>query len=116
MTKYSQNYKPASCLKNKKSFKLGSAKLIGIGVVIIFVSVVCTYLMQINHIAAKGFELQSLEKEINLVKEENERLGIKVVELKSSGAIQEKIDRLNMVRVDTVSYFNTAGSVVAINK
>ena len=114
MTKYSKNYKPST--SHRRSFKLNYLKIWGIGFGVVFISVVFTYLLQINHIAAKGFEIKELEQQIDLVKEENEKLSLRMVELKSAGTIQGKIDMLNMVRVDKISYLNTSGSVVAINK
>ena len=114
MTKYCKNYKPTNC--NRSSFKLNYSKIWYIGFGVVFLSVVFAYLLQINHIAAKGFEIKKLEQKIDIVKEENERLALRMVDLKSAGNIQEKINKLNMVRIDKISYLNTTGAVVAINK
>jgi len=80
---------------------------------LLVVAAVVIYLVQVNKIAAYGFEIKKMEKEINLVKEENEKLSVKVVELQSMPTVQSKIASLNMVTADQVVYLDAIGQTVA---
>lgn len=71
------------------------------------------YLLQVNAIAAKGFEVRDLERQVNELEEENEKLSVRVVELKAMNGLEEKIAELNMVPIDNMVYYDTAGQVVA---
>ena len=80
---------------------------------LMIVAAVVTYLIQVNKIAAYGFEIKKLEKEINLVKAENEKLSVTVVELQSMPTVQGKIASLNMVPAEQVVYLDVPGQTVA---
>ncbi len=100
-----KNFSLANLKKLKNLFWvfLGLVTLVSIGV----------YLVQINTIAAKGFEVRDLERQINELRVENEKLSIKAVELRSSVALMEKIEELDMHPVEGLSYLNPASDVVA---
>jgi len=74
---------------------------------------VVTYLIQVNKIAAYGFEIKDLEKQINVVKEENEKLAVKVVELQSMPVVQTKIADLGMTPVGEIVFLDSTGQIVA---
>ena len=78
----------------------------------LFVGSCFVYLFAVNTIASKGFEIKELEREINIAKVENEKLQIRMVELRSMGDLQEKIEELDMVPVDQITYLDTSGQVV----
>ena len=71
------------------------------------------YLLQVNAIAAKGFEIRDLESQVNILDEENEKLSVRVVELKAMTELDDKVAELNMVPIDSIVYYDTAGQVVA---
>lgn len=71
------------------------------------------YLLEVNSIAAKGFKVRDLEKNIQLIEEENEKLEVAVVEMQATSRLVERIQKLGLVAVDKVEYFGGAGTVVA---
>jgi len=69
------------------------------------------YLYSINSSAAKGYQMKQVEKEINILKKENENLKIKEAELKSLYYIEESSKSLNMEDLKNVSYIQETGPV-----
>lgn len=85
---------------------------------IVFVAVMLVgssfvYLIQINEIAAKGFELKKIEQEIGLLSQENEKLSLEVIELQSMSNLQERIEKIEMIPVDRISYLDITTSLVS---
>lgn len=77
------------------------------------VSVSVVYLVEINYITTRGFHLKEIEKKINDVKEENEKLSLQVIQIKSMANLSEKIAELDMVPAEKIIYYNSAGQAVA---
>lgn len=69
------------------------------------------YIFEVNNLATKGYEIDKLEKQLNNLQKENERLQIEAAELKSMYRIEEKTKELNMVVPKDVSYMNLPGDV-----
>jgi len=62
------------------------------------------YLSQVNGIAIKGFEVRDVEKKIQILEKENQKLKIQEVELASMNTIEKSMDSLNLVGPANVSY------------
>ena len=62
------------------------------------------YLYQINSIAAKGYEIREIEDQIKELNQENEKLKIKEVELKSMYNIEKSMKDLDLVSSSSISY------------
>lgn len=79
------------------------------------VALVCAlgvfYIFEVNNLATKGYEIDKLEKQLNDLKKENDRLQIEAAELKSMYNIEEKTKELNMIVPKDVSYMNLPGNV-----
>jgi len=69
------------------------------------------YIFEVNSNATKGYEIRSLEKKVQELKDSQERLKIKEAELKSMYNIEERTKNLNMVAPKDVSYLTLPGSV-----
>ncbi len=69
------------------------------------------YIFEVNNLATKGYEIDSLEKQLNDLNKEKERLQIQAAELKSMYNIEEKTKELNMTAPKDVSYMNLPGNV-----
>ena len=79
----------------------------------LLVGALSMYLLQVNAIAAKGFEIRNLESQVNDLNDENEKLSVQVVELKAMNELDDKVAALNMVPIDSMVYYDTTGQVVA---
>lgn len=73
---------------------------------IIFIGCICSYLWEINYISEQGYKVKELEKQIAVIKEENEKLGIQLVQAQSMGNLQEKVAALSMVTVSEIVYID----------
>jgi hypothetical protein len=69
------------------------------------------YIFEVNSNATKGFEIRTLEKRVQELKDSQEKLKIKEAELKSMYNIEERTKNLNMVAPKDVSYLTLPGSV-----
>lgn len=76
------------------------AFLLGLAVFILGI----VYLYQINSIVTKGYDIRDAESQIKDLKQENDKLKIKEVELKSMYNIEKSMEDLDLVSSQTVSY------------
>ena len=74
------------------------------------------YLVQINSLATKGYEMKNLDEQISELKSKNKRLEIQIAELSSTERILAQLDKLEMVEVARVEYLKANGTSVAINR
>lgn len=102
-------------LKKRFNFKLLKIDLqyinIGIGCLIIVMGV--SYLVQINGLATKGYQISELEEKVTELKDYNSDLELETSRLQSMGSIKDKVVSLEMVEVDKVEYLNNAPVAVA---
>ncbi len=71
------------------------------------------YLVQVNALATKGYQIKDLEKRISEQKKQNERLQMKIIERQSLGSLQEKVDSLGLVRTERIEYLKASSQSVA---
>jgi cell division protein FtsL len=69
------------------------------------------YLFQISSLATKGFKIKDLEKKIETLKEQKEKIELEIADLQSTNKVQERIKNLNMVLTTKVSYISGTSSV-----
>lgn len=112
MTKYSLT---KSNLCSAPTGRLSKAKkpIIAVFLLVMLVGALSIYLLEVNNIAAKGYEIRELESQVNEIQEENEKLAVRVIELKSMNELDEKVAALDMVPVDGMTYYDTIGQVMA---
>jgi cell division protein FtsL len=81
----------------------------------LLVSLICVagvlYIFEVNNAATQGYNIQSLEKQVQELKNNNENLKIKEAELRSMYNIEEKTKDLNMTAPKDVSYLTLPGNV-----
>ena len=93
-----------------KKFQRFNFNIIILGLIIL---ISFLYVVQVNSVAAKGFEIKDLEESIEALKDGNKDLELKVAKLQSRGYIKKEIQKLNMVAVSNVDYVTTVSTVVA---
>ena len=103
--------------KNKKkksfcNFKFDLKTLV-IVVTLLIVTTGFLYLIEVNSAATKGYEIKDLEKEMDQLKEKNEKLRLSVIELQSIQKVNERVADLSMVAIKNVEYAS-ADSAMAI--
>ena len=73
------------------------------------------YLMQINAASSKGLEIRTLEREISELKEEGERMELKVAKEQSVQAVETKVKEMGMVPTPKIEYVMATVPQVARN-
>jgi len=64
------------------------------------------YMAQINNMATKGYEIKVLEKQIQAFKNQNQKLSLDLLELQSMHTLRGRVDSLDFVEAETISYVN----------
>ena len=117
MTKFSHLSKSNSVqvklkLKRWSMIKFNLKKLnILIGVMIVSSGV--TYLVQINALATKGYQIKALEQRVSELKEEKEDLELQSLGLQAMGSVKDKVADLGMVEITDTDYLTIAPVAVA---
>jgi hypothetical protein len=73
------------------------------------------YLAQVNAASTKGYEIRALEREIAELKEEGERIELKVAQEQSVQAVETKVKGMGMVPTEQVDYVMAVAPQVARN-
>lgn len=73
------------------------------------------YVVQTSSLSTKGYEINDLEKQIQALEQESQRLELEIASNRSMNSIQERLVSLNMVEAgDNVEYVSLTGSAVAM--
>ena len=67
------------------------------------------YLVEVNSISTKGYEIKNLEKRMTSLQESNKRLELEAASLKSIQTIESDVKVLNFVPSGSVNYIPTQG-------
>jgi len=82
-------------------FNQGAFKII-LGVFII--SLFLGYLIQVNALATKGYQIKELEKKLNELNQASADLELEALSLQSMTQVKEKVEHLGMVTVSESDY------------
>lgn len=72
------------------------------------------YFWQINSLSTRGFKIKELEKDIQQLKLDNQKLELEATNEQSMFNLDEQIKRLNMVELTQVEYLRPTGPAVAV--
>lgn len=76
--------------------------------------VIIAYVVTINDLSIKGFVLQDLRTNISQLEIDNEQYELKTMNLESYGLINERAQKLGMVKVDDIKYVSATDGAVAV--
>jgi hypothetical protein len=71
------------------------------------------YLLQVNAISSKGFQIRSLENQISVLKESGDKLELKLAQEQSVQSVEEKVRGMGMIPTPEVQYISAISPVVA---
>lgn len=71
------------------------------------------YVTVVNELTVKGFKLQQLKQEKQVLKRENDQLNLKVTSLRSYENLSEKAKELDMVAIRDVDYVKSMDGMMA---
>ncbi|MFA4831681.1 MAG: hypothetical protein WC862_03090 [Patescibacteria group bacterium] len=72
------------------------------------------YIIQMNSISTKGFDISNLQNDIQTLKYQTRALEVQIAEKRSMASIQERIKGMNLVASTDVKYVIPVGTTVAI--
>jgi len=73
------------------------------------------YVVKTSSLSTKGYEINDLEQQLELLEQENQRLELQIASYRSMNSIQNRLVSLNMVEAGgNVEYISLAGSAVAM--
>lgn len=110
--KKTANFTPRAMQKpEKKSLNLSSALNIFLGITCVALGI--AYLVQMNNLTIQGFSLKEMKANASILAEENEDLHAKALSLQSYSTLSPRLDSLNMVAVEEITYLKSDEAVVA---
>lgn len=72
------------------------------------------YVMQTSSLSAKGYEMNDLEKKIQILEQDNSKLDCDIAEHKSMKNIETRLKTLELVSTDNTEYATVADNEVAM--
>lgn len=73
------------------------------------------YIWQVNVSATRGFAMRDLDREIEILKTQNDRLQMDVAKLQSIDSVTTRSQMLGLVKIDVIDYVNATSSVAFVN-
>lgn len=107
------NYAYQNSDKGKKMFD-GRANIFKNLLIIAVIAVSISYLLCINDLSIKGFEIKDLKKQVQKITDDNQQMEIKIADLKSLDSVYDRAQDLRMVKVDKIEYLTTTETTVAM--
>jgi hypothetical protein len=104
--------RPSARARRKAGFGFGGRPAVAVFTLLVAAFGV-GYLMQINAASSKGLEIRKLEGEISELKEEGERIELKVAQEQSVQAVETKVKEMGMVPTPKIEYVMATAPQVA---
>jgi len=71
------------------------------------------YVLKVSTLSAKGCEITDLEKQIQTLQNENQKLEFEIATNRSMKSIEERLKSMNLVVADKIEYVTIAGNSIA---
>ena len=94
----------SSVFKQEASQKTKARKLLVMFLIFSIAVVGILYILQVNTIATKGYEIRGLKKKIGKLGDQNKVLQVGISNLKSVNALQSKTESFNMIEAEKIEY------------
>lgn len=99
-----------------KSIKKTKRKFINIKIInsCLLVSIILCgafYMVSVNDLIIKGFELQELKKEYNKISEDTVEHELKILALESNNNLSKRAEKLEMVAIGEMEFISVSGGV-----
>lgn len=96
-----------------RTLVLPSASVAQAALVVILAVLGVAYLIELNLISQRGFEVRRMEERLAEFRDVNAKLQLKVAELESMNGIETRISQLGMVPIEQVEFLSAGAAVVA---
>ena len=96
--------------KNREHLHSWGNKILASLIIVVSIA----YIATINDLSIKGFILQDLKKDISQLEVDNEQYELAAMNFESYERINEKAQKLGMVKVDNIQYTSAVDDAVAV--
>lgn len=72
------------------------------------------YFWQVTSLSIKGFQIKDLDKQIQQLKKDSQKMELEITVEKSMMNVDERVKGLNLVAVQNVEYLNVVSPAVAL--
>ncbi|MCK5466263.1 hypothetical protein KAI56_02065 [Candidatus Parcubacteria bacterium] len=72
------------------------------------------YVFQISGVATKGYEIENYEKTLFELQRENQKMLIKIADLKSMNNLENEFGKLSVIDYKNITYITSISSAVAM--
>lgn len=117
MSRFSQTLF-SSVRKTRNTVAFLSRHMVAVNLVlaVLTVGMALTYVVQVNTLATKGYQIRELENSIDKLKLSNQTMQIKIAETRSMENIAAKVPMLGMVKAGTPQYVSGSPATVSMNR
>lgn len=109
-------HRHSSVYKEKSSQKKKARRFLAMVLIGCIIIVASLYILQVNSIAAKGYKIRDLKKQINELKDRNKAFQVNISNLKSIDNLQSKTETFNMVKAQDIEYVTLPPASVVVAK
>lgn len=116
ITRHSRGFRTPRAFRAQRGHATPTAvgATIGVSALIILAMLGFMYLQQVLHTASQGTDVHALETRLIDLKQKQRELELEGAHLRSLQTVEERIQRLNLVPTDRVSYLATSPDHVAV--
>jgi hypothetical protein len=102
--------------KNQSGASRKSGKVyLGLASAFIFLALSIFYLVQVNTLIAKNFELRNFQKVLAQSQKENQYLSVSLTQIQSISNLQQAAKDLNLVSIENVKYLKIVPGFFALS-
>ncbi len=105
------SFKSLQLIRENKAFL---HSLLNKGLACMIFILMIAYIISINDLSIKGFISEDLKNKINKLESENEQYELKAMALESYEQIDERAQKLGMIKVDDIEYLSVVTGAVAV--
>ncbi len=95
---------------------LGARAFISLAVIGVFIALSVFYLMQVNNLIGKNFELRGLQKNLAKSEQENQVLSVNLTQMRSLGNLERAAKNLNLISIDKPGYLKMTPGTFALSE
>lgn len=89
------------------------SKTFRVGLIVVVATFGMVYVVQTSAMSTKGYDINTLQKIVRGLEQENQLLEVDIAQYRSMQYIQSQLQGMNLVAADTVTYITPAGTTVA---
>lgn len=98
-----------STLIHLRKANLSREKLTRLNVILLLTIITfgVVYLVQVNGLSTKGYRIKELQRDVETLQSENEKLQLHAIEKQSMATLHKRMEGMNLVATDTLDFIST---------